>query len=79
MGLARLLVLEQLPLASDREDYLRQRRQERGRPEKWPPGGRNVLAGNIKDKWEDEVPEWLEEEELSNYHTFVGPASVNCV
>ncbi|KAL5358884.1 ankyrin repeat-containing domain protein [Aspergillus floccosus] len=77
VGLARLLVLEQLPLASDREDYLRQRRQERGRPEKWPPGGRNVLAGNIKDKWEDEVPEWLEEEELSNYHTFTIPYGRN--
>jgi hypothetical protein len=65
------LVLEQLPLASDRENYLQQRRRERGRPEKFLYS-RHVLAGNIKAKWEDEVPEWFEEDEESNYHTFVG-------
>ncbi|EAU38562.1 predicted protein [Aspergillus terreus NIH2624] len=72
VGLARLLVLEQLPLASDRENYLQQRRRERGRPEKFLYS-RHVLAGNIKAKWEDEVPEWFEEDEESNYHTFTIP------
>jgi hypothetical protein len=29
------------------------------------------LGGNIKDQWEDEAPEWLEEDEISDYNTFV--------
>lgn len=72
MGLARLLVLEKLPKASDREAYLIQRRVERGRPAANICARRfKKLNGNIKNDWDDEVPEWLEEDEVSNYHTFV--------
>lgn len=74
MGLARLLVLEKLPKSSDREEYLAQRRKERGRP---PPNTfyrPNRLAGNIKNDWQDEIAEWVDEDEVSDYHTFVrGP------
>lgn len=30
-----------------------------------------MLHGNIKDDWEDEVPEWQEQDQVSDYHTFV--------
>lgn len=67
------MVLEQLPKAGDRESYLGKRRSERGRP---APSlhsrlQRKSLRGNIKNEWEDEVPEWQEEDQISNYHTFV--------
>lgn len=72
MGLARLLVLEKLPSTSDRDDYLQQRRRERGRPALNLYAKRaRKLKGNIKDDWEDEVAEWVAEEDVSNYHTFV--------
>ena len=29
--------------------------------------------GNIKTKWEDEVAEWVDADELSSYHTFSRP------
>ncbi|KAJ5946879.1 hypothetical protein N7454_003718 [Penicillium verhagenii] len=74
-GLARLLVLEKLPKPGDRESYLGKRRSERGRPA--PVANlnrhRRELRGNIKNEWEDEVPEWQEEDQLSNYHTFTIP------
>ncbi|KAJ6102464.1 hypothetical protein N7486_004891 [Penicillium sp. IBT 16267x] len=74
-GLARLLVLEQLPKAGDRESYLGKRHSERGRP---APSlhsrlQRRSLRGNLKNEWEDEVPEWQEEDQVSNYHTFTIP------
>lgn len=72
------MVLEQLPKAEDRDSYLQKRRVERGRP---PLSiyllrrqGRE-LHGNIKEDWEDEVPEWQEEDQVSDYHTFVGAQS----
>ncbi|KAJ5106901.1 hypothetical protein N7456_003576 [Penicillium angulare] len=75
-GLARLLVLEKLPKTTDRDQYLEKRRHERGRP---PLSlylqrrqGRE-LKGNVKDDWEDEVPEWQEEDQVSSYHTFTIP------
>ena len=71
LGLARLLVLERLPTTSARETYLNKRRQERGRPTVYR--GRFQLGGNIKDYHEDEVADWLSEEEVSNYHTFTVP------
>jgi len=73
-GLARLLVLEKLPKSNDREAYLDQRRMERGRPaiQRWL-FNRHKLRGNIKDQWEDEVAEWVDEEDVSNYHTFTVP------
>lgn len=71
LGLARLLVLERLPTTSARETYLNKRREERGRPTVY----RNnmTLHGNIKDYHEDEIADWLSEEDISNYHTFTVP------
>lgn len=73
-GLARLLILEKLPKSSERDAYIDQRRIERGRP----PANRSrmqqrLIRGNIKNKFEDEVAEWVDEEEVSNYHTFTVP------
>ena len=72
LGLARLLVLERLPTTTAREQYLQKRRQERGRPTLESRSERR-LAGNIKDFHEDEVADWVDEDELSNYHTFTIP------
>ncbi|KAI0387323.1 ankyrin [Hypomontagnella monticulosa] len=72
LGLARLLVLERLPTTNARDEYLKKRREERGRPEL---GFRfqHRLRGNIKDIHEDEVADWVDEDEVSNYHTFSVP------
>ncbi|OAA62700.1 Ankyrin repeat-containing domain protein [Niveomyces insectorum RCEF 264] len=76
LGLARLLVLELLPTSDSRESYAAQRRSERGRP---PLDNRSAqrapssLRGNIKDKFEDEVAEWVSQDDVSNYNTFVLP------
>ncbi|KAE8148084.1 hypothetical protein BDV25DRAFT_142131 [Aspergillus avenaceus] len=72
IGLARLLVLERLPKSSDRDAYLQQRRAERHRPAR-VQRGRRYLAGDIKTDWEDEVPDWMEGDEISDYHTFTIP------
>ncbi|PWI66622.1 hypothetical protein PCL_04760 [Purpureocillium lilacinum] len=71
LGLARLLVLERLPTNSAREAYLNKRRMERGRPARHT--NRFPIRGNIKDSHEDEVADWLSEEDISNYHTFTVP------
>jgi ankyrin repeat protein len=73
-GLARLLVLEKLPKSDDRDAYMDQRRAERGRPiiQRWLVN-RHKMRGNIKDQWQDEVAEWVDQEEVSNYHTFTVP------
>ncbi|PNS15755.1 hypothetical protein CAC42_4207 [Sphaceloma murrayae] len=71
-GLARLLVLEKLPSKGDRESYQDQRRRERGRPTLIRSWNGN-FRGNVKDQHEDEIPEWLDEEPESNYHTFTVP------
>ncbi|KAH8799706.1 hypothetical protein F5884DRAFT_114530 [Xylogone sp. PMI_703] len=73
-GLARLLVLEKLPKAADRDSYSDQRRKERGRP----PIYRNYrhagkMKGNIKDEEEDEIAEWDYQDEVSSYHTLTIP------
>ena len=74
MGLARLLVLEKLPMPTDRDNYLAQRRAERGRPPlNWNARYRYQLHGNVKDSQPDDVAEWVEEDEVSNYHTFTVP------
>jgi len=72
LGLARLLVLERLPTSSSRESYSAKRREERGRPALQRFNYRS-LRGNIKDSHEDEVAEWVNEDEVSNYHTFTIP------
>ncbi|KAM0330029.1 hypothetical protein ACHAQA_004199 [Verticillium albo-atrum] len=72
LGLARLLVLERLPTSSVRDTYLDKRREERGRP----AINRNFqhkVWGNIKEAHEDEVADWVDETEVSNYHTFSVP------
>ncbi|KAM0287752.1 hypothetical protein ACHAQH_000283 [Verticillium albo-atrum] len=72
LGLARLLVLERLPTSSVRDTYLDKRREERGRP----AINRNFqhrVWGNIKDAHEDEIADWVDETEVSNYHTFSVP------
>ncbi|KAK5990707.1 hypothetical protein PT974_08976 [Cladobotryum mycophilum] len=71
LGLARLLVLERLPTTRVREEYMNKRRQERGRP----AIRRNSFTtrGDIKERYEDEVADWLSEEDVSNYHTFTIP------
>lgn len=73
-GLARLLILEKLPKNQDRETYSDQRRVERGRPA-IIRGYRNQysVSGNIKDAEEDEVAEWVDQEEVSSYHTMTVP------
>jgi len=73
-GLARLLVLEKLPGPTDRDNYLAKRREERGRPT-LPQyrRHRNKLPGNVKESQPDDVAEWFEEDEVSNYHTFTVP------
>ncbi|KAL7628273.1 hypothetical protein AAE478_002472 [Parahypoxylon ruwenzoriense] len=75
LGLARLLVLERLPTTNARDEYLKKRRQERGRPELTNRFQRR-LHGNIKDYHEDEVADWVDEDEVSNYHTFTVPYGV---
>ncbi|CAA9958257.1 Ankyrin repeat protein [Pyrenophora teres f. maculata] len=72
LGLSRLLVLEKLPSNTDREAYVDQRRAERGRPaiNRW--GGRG-FTGNMKEEHDDEVAEWVETDEVSDYHTFTIP------
>ena len=73
-GLARLLVLEQLPMPDDRELYLEQRRKERARPpsniyaRRW-----RTLPGNVKDQDPNDVAEWIYDDEISNYHSFTVP------
>jgi ankyrin repeat protein len=77
LGLAKLLVLEQLPKANDRESYLNQRRAERGRPA-LRSVYRNRLRGNLKDGHDDEVADWVDDEfEVSNYHTLTIPYGPN--
>ncbi|TRX88447.1 hypothetical protein FHL15_010637 [Xylaria flabelliformis] len=75
LGLARLLVLERLPTTNAREQYLKKRREERGRPE-LVNRFQYRLYGNIKDIHEDEIADWVDESEVSNYHTFTVPYGV---
>ncbi|KAF2109716.1 hypothetical protein BDV96DRAFT_502176 [Lophiotrema nucula] len=72
VGLARLLVLERLPTKSEREAYMDERRRERGRPA-INRYHNFSMQGNIKDRYEDEVAEWVNEDEVSDYHTFTIP------
>jgi hypothetical protein len=71
VGLARLLVLERLPTKTERENYMDQRREERGRPEINRHFQYNN-GGNIKEKYEDEVAEWVSQEDVSDYRELRG-------
>jgi len=62
----------QLPKNADREAYLDQRRQERGRPAR-PWRRDHKLHGNIKDDEGDEIAEWAIEDDVSDYHTCTIP------
>ncbi|KAI4673784.1 uncharacterized protein J4E84_010929 [Alternaria hordeiaustralica] len=72
LGLARLLVLEKLPKSTDRDAYVDQRRAERGRPaiNRWAT---QKLKGDIKQQHDEDVAEWVETDEVSDYHTFTIP------
>jgi hypothetical protein len=72
-GLARLLILERLPKTSDRDSYTAQRREERGRPalNRWRNNWQS--SGNLKEAEEDEVADWIEQEEVSSYHSMTVP------
>jgi hypothetical protein len=59
-------VLERLPTKSEREAYMDERRRERGRPainRHW----NFSMQGNIKDRFEDEVAEWVDGDDVSDY------------
>ena len=72
-GLSRLLILEKLPKSDDREAYLDQRREERGRPAaNRRRQKQRQIYGNIKNDFEDEIAEWADEE-VSSYHSFTIP------
>lgn len=75
LGLARLLVLERLPTRAERDSYIDKRREERGRPALNRTFFRR-LHGNIKENYEDEVADWIDAEDVSNYHTFSVPYGV---
>ncbi|PGH04470.1 hypothetical protein GX51_03461 [Blastomyces parvus] len=72
VGLARLMVMEKLPTQSSRENYIEQRREERGRAQ-----NRNRVyypnKSNMKEVQPEDVAEWVEQEDVSNYHTFTIP------
>ncbi|KAK6436527.1 hypothetical protein LTR95_007279 [Oleoguttula sp. CCFEE 5521] len=73
-GLARLLIIEKLPKSDERDAYIDQRREERGRPRaNRMRQKQKQIRGNIKNDWENEVAEWVEAEDVSNYHTFTVP------
>jgi ankyrin repeat protein len=73
-GLSRLLVLEKLPKSEDRDAYTDQRRAERGRPAiNRLRMQRRHFSGNIKDEHEEEIAEWMDTEDVSDYHTFTIP------
>ncbi|MCJ1312534.1 hypothetical protein MMC25_006208 [Agyrium rufum] len=74
VGLARLLVLEKLPKPTDREDFIDQRREQRGRPARpYHQRLQNTHEGNIKDDHPDEINEWVYDDGISNYHTMIVP------
>ncbi|KAK2799263.1 hypothetical protein FQN50_008539 [Emmonsiellopsis sp. PD_5] len=73
VGLARLLVMEKLPTQNSRDNYIEQRRDDRDRP---PPRGERFYSNrraNLKEVQPEDVAEWVEEEDVSNYHTFTIP------
>ncbi|KAB8227546.1 ankyrin repeat domain-containing protein [Aspergillus alliaceus] len=85
LGLARLLIFEQLPKRSQRDKYILTRFENRGYL-KYPRS--SMPAENTMGEWGDEVPEWNEESDTigdaaepvvqeedaeSTYHTFVIP------
>ncbi|KLJ08785.1 hypothetical protein EMPG_15784 [Blastomyces silverae] len=72
VGLARLMVMEKLPTQSSRENYIEQRREERGRAQNHHRVYYRNRA-NLKEVQPEDVAEWVEQEDVSNYHTFTIP------
>ena len=67
-------MLEKLPKAFHRERYADKRREERGRPAINREFRMNAMhSGNLKQQEEDEVAEWVEEDQVSDYNTMVVP------
>ncbi|KAI2134268.1 hypothetical protein LOY86_006541 [Ophidiomyces ophidiicola] len=73
VGLARILVMEKLPTAGARDSYVEQRRSERDRPPSTKEKFYRNPQGNLKEYQPEDVAEWVEEEDVSNYHTFTIP------
>ncbi|ODH53226.1 hypothetical protein GX48_00422 [Paracoccidioides brasiliensis] len=73
VGLARLIVTEKFPTQAGREKYIEQRRAARDRP--LPAGGKIYYRNraNLKEVQPEDVAEWVEQEDVSNYHTFTIP------
>ncbi|KGM91729.1 uncharacterized protein PADG_12187 [Paracoccidioides brasiliensis Pb18] len=73
VGLARLIVTEKFPTQAGREKYIGQRRAARDRP--LPAGGKIYYRNraNLKEVQPEDVAEWVEQEDVSNYHTFTIP------
>ncbi|OJD23371.1 hypothetical protein ACJ73_05275 [Blastomyces percursus] len=75
-GLARLMVMEKLPTQISREHYIEQRREERGRGQNHNRVYYRNRA-NLKEAQPEDVAEWVEQEDVSNYHTFTIPYGPN--
>lgn len=72
-GLARLLVLERLPKPNDREAYITQRREERGRPERNTGYHNFHRTSNLKEDNPEDIAEWVYDDAVSSYHSFTIP------
>lgn len=72
LGLARLLVMEKLPTQISRDAYLDQRKIERGGTPSWQSRLNRPNVG-IKGRDPEDVAEWLEAEDVSNYHSLTIP------
>lgn len=73
LGLARLLVMEKLPTSNARDSYLDDRRAERDRPPSLAEKFYRHPGGNLKELQPEDVAEWVDDEDVSNYHTFTIP------
>ncbi|KAK2738639.1 hypothetical protein FQN57_006957 [Myotisia sp. PD_48] len=71
VGLARLLVMERLPTQNDRDAYLQRRGRERGTVTRIMT--RRIGSRNLKAKDPEDIPEWADDEQVSDYHTFTIP------
>ena len=73
LGLARLLVIEKLPTSIARESYLDGRRSERDRPPSLAERYYRHAGGNLKEQQPEDIAEWVDDEDVSSYHTFTIP------
>lgn len=72
-GLARLLVMEKLPTSYARETYSEDRRAERDRPASLADKIYSNPVGNLKELQPEDIAEWVDDEDVSSYHTFTIP------